>query len=169
MAREFRLAALRLCQAVLGTGDVGREERDAVLGWLRVEPVPPRSLRAASIYTKVGRHNARSILVALAAWRARVLGTGLVLDIDLSRLAISRRPPVEERAGTYYTKAAAMDAYEVLRQLVDATDQLRGVFAAVTVVPELLTDDVRGLPAYLALQLRIVDDCLLYTSDAADE
>jgi len=158
LAREFRLAALRLCQAVLGTGDVGREERDAVLGWLRVEPVPPRSLRAASIYTKVGRHNARSILVALAAWRARVLGTGLVLDIDLSRLAIGRRPPVEERAGTYYTKAAAMDAYEVLRQLVDATDQLRGVFAAVTVVPELLTDDVRGLPAYLALQLRIVDE-----------
>src|SRR5664280_2452682 len=136
LAREFRLAALRLCQAVLGTGDVGREERDAA----------------------VGRHSARSILVALAAWRARVLGTGLVLDIDLSRLAIGRRPPVEERAGTYYTKAAAMDAYEVLRQLVDATDQLRGVFAAVTVVPELLTDDVRGLPAYLALQLRIVDE-----------
>jgi hypothetical protein len=158
LAREFRLAVLRLCQAELGTGDVTGEERAAVLAWLRVEPVALRTLRTTSLHGRVGRHNARSMLVSLAAWRSRMAGTGLVLDIDLSRLAVGRRPPVEERSGIYYSKSAVLDAYEVLRQLVDATDNLRSAFVAVTLPPELVTDETRGLPAYAALQLRIVDE-----------
>jgi hypothetical protein len=158
LSREFRLAVLRLCQSELGTGDVTEEERTAVLAWLRVEPVALRSLRAASLHGRVGRHNARSLLISLAAWRARVAGTGIVMDLDVSRLAVGRRPPVEERAGWYYSKSAVLDAYEVLRQLVDATDSLRSAFVAVTVPPELVTDDTRGLPSYTALHLRIVDE-----------
>ncbi len=158
LAREFRLAVLRLCQAELRTGDVLASERAAVLSWLRVEPVALRELRSTSLYARIGRHNARSILVSLAAWRARVVGTGLVLDLDLARLAVSRRPPLEERVGLYYTKAAVLDAYEVLRQLVDATDSLRGVFVSVALPPQLVSDDLRGLPAYRALQLRVVDE-----------
>ncbi len=158
LAREFRLAVLRLCQAELGTGDVLGAERAAVLSWLRVEPVALRDLRSASLYARIGRHNARSMLVSLAAWRARVAGTGLVLDLDLARLAVSRRLPVDERAGWYYSKAAVLDAYEVLRQLVDATDSLRGVFVAAALQPQLVTDDARGLPAYSALQQRVVDE-----------
>lgn len=158
LAREFRLAVLRLCQAELGSGDVSAHERDAVLSWLRVEPVALRDLRSASLYARIGRHNARSMLVSLAAWRVRVAGTGLVLDLDLARLAVSRRPPIEERVGFYYSKATVLDAYEVLRQLVDATDNLHGVFVAVALPPPLVSDDQRGLPAYSALQLRVVDE-----------
>ncbi len=158
LAREFRLAALRLCQAELGTGEVTPAESQAVLSWLRMEPVSLRELRSASLYARIGRHNARSMLVSLAAWRSRVSGAGLVLDLDLARLAVARRPPVEQRDGLYYSKAAVLDAYEVLRQLVDATDTLRGVFVAVTLPPQLVTDEVRGLPAYSALQLRVVDE-----------
>ena len=112
----------------------------------------------ASICSRVGRHNARSLLLSLAAWRQRNTGTGLIIDIDSDRLAISRRPPVEQRSGSYYTRAAILDAYEVLRQLIDAADALRGVLIAVTFPPELVTDEVRGLPAYSALQLPIVDE-----------
>jgi hypothetical protein len=158
LAREFRLAVLRLCQGELGTGEVATDERDAVVCWLRVEPVALRALRSASLFARVGRHNARSLLTSLAAWRARVTGTGVVLDLDLTRLAIARRPPAEQRIGHYYTKAMVLDAYEVLRQLVDATDNLRGVFVAVTLPPPLVSDDVRGLPAYSALHLRVVDE-----------
>lgn len=156
--REFRLAVLRLCQCELATGDVLEAERDAVLAWLRVEPVALRTLKSASLYGRVARHNGRAMLVSVAAWRARVSGSGIVVDIDLSRVAVARRPPLEQRTGHYYTKAAVLDAYEVLRQLVDATDDLRGAFVAVTLPPELVTDDARGLPAYSALQLRIVDE-----------
>ncbi|MGI8680330.1 MAG: BREX system ATP-binding domain-containing protein [Jatrophihabitans sp.] len=158
LAREFRLAVLRLCQAELGTGEVVASERDAVLAWLRVEPVALRDLRSASLYARIGRHNARSMLVSLAAWRSRVTGAGLVLDLDLARIAVSRRPPVDERTGFYYSKAAVLDAYELLRQLVDATDNLRAVFVAAALPPELASDDARGLPAYRALQLRVVDE-----------
>lgn len=158
LAREFRLAVLRLCQSELGTGDVLAAERAAVLSWLRVEPVALRDLRSTSLYARIGRHNARSMLVSLAAWRSRVAGTGLVLDLDLARLAVSRRPPVDARTGYYYSRAAVLDAYEVLRQLVDATDNLRGVFVAVALPPQLVSDEARGLAAYSALQLRVVDE-----------
>lgn len=158
LARGFRLAVLRLCQAELGTGDVTAAERDAVLSWLRVQPVALKDLRSASLHGRIGRHDARSMLLSLAGWRSRVAGTGLVLDLDLARLAVSRRPPIAEREGFYYTKAAVLDAYEVIRQLLDATDSLRGVLVAVALPPQLVSDDARGLPAYSALQLRVVDE-----------
>lgn len=158
LAREFRLAVLRLCQAELATGDVLTAERDAVTAWLRVEPVALKSLKSASLHGRIARHNARSMLVSLVAWRAQVAGSGVVLDLDLTRLAVARRPPLEQRDGQYYSRAAVLDAYEVLRQLVDATDVLRGAFIAVTLPPQMVTDDARGLPAYTALQLRVVDE-----------
>ena len=153
LAREFRLAMLRLCQAELGAGDVDAVERDAVLGWLRGERVPLPALRSALIYGRIGRHNARSLLASLARWLPTVGAAGLVLGLDLSRLAVGRRPPVEERVGVYYSKPAVLDAYEVVRQLIDATDNLSSVLMAVVV-----TDEVRGLPAYSALQLRVADE-----------
>lgn len=158
LAREFRLAVLRLCQAELNSGEVSADERQAVQSWLRVEPVALRDLRSASLSARIGRHNARSMLVSLAAWRERIAGTGLVLDLDLARLAVLRRPPIDERVGLYYSKAAVLDAYEVLRQLVDATDNLRGVFVSAVMPPALVSDHARGLPAYSALQLRVVDE-----------
>lgn len=156
--RDFRLAVLRMCQAELATGDVLAAERDAVLAWLRTEPAPAKLLRSAAVTGRIARHNARAMLISLAAWRARVTGSGLVLDVDLARVAVARRPPVEERSGFYYSKAAVLDAYEVLRQLVDATDDLAAVFVSVVLPPDLVTDESRGLPAYSALHLRVADE-----------
>ncbi len=158
LAHEFRLAMLRLCQAELGIGEVDLAERDAVLGWLRGERVALGLLRQSLIYGRIGRHNARAMLTSLANWLARVDRAGLVLDLDLARLAVGRRPPVDQREGVYYSKPAVLDAYEVLRQLIDATDTLSATMVIVVVPPELLTDEVRGLPAYSALHLRVADE-----------
>jgi len=158
LAPEFRLAMLRLCHGELGSGEVDAGECAAVLGWLRGEPVPLARLRPALIYTRIGRHNARPMLLSLAGWLVRTTGSGLVLDLDLTRLAVSRLPPLQARDGVYYAKAATLDAYEVLRQLVDATDTLHSALVAVSLPPALVTDEVRGVPAYTALQLRIVDE-----------
>ena len=158
LAHEFRLAMLRLCQAELGVGEVDVAERDAVLGWLRGERVALGLLRRSLIYGRIGRHSAQAMLTSLAGWLARLGHGGLVLDIDVARLAVGRRPPIEQREGVYYSKAAVLDAYEVLRQLIDATDVLSAAMVVVVVPPELLTDEVRGLPAYSALQLRVADE-----------
>jgi len=83
----------------------------------------------------VSRHNARSLLLSLTRWLRLAGHAGLVLRLDLSRLAVARRPPAGLRDGHYYSKAAALDAYELLRQLIDGTDEFEGLFVAVLVPP----------------------------------
>lgn len=158
LSQEFRLAMLRLCSAHVVAGDIDNAERDAVLDWLRGELRQMSRLRSSLIFTRIGRHNARHMLVSLARWLTRTGRAGLVLDVDINRLSVSRRPPVEEREGIYYSKAAVLDAYEVLRQLIDATDELSSCLGVVVASPDFVTDETRGLPCYSALQLRIADE-----------
>jgi hypothetical protein len=158
LSHEFRVAMLRLCQERLGRGDVSLAERETVVGWLCGERLPAAALRRVSLQAKVARHNARPLLVSLTRW-LRIAGhRGLVLHLDLDRLAVARRPPPGLRDGHYYSKAATLDAYEMLRQLIDATDEFDGLFVAATLPATLVQDEVRGLPAYTALQLRVIDE-----------
>ncbi len=158
MVQEFRIAMLRLCQAEMATGQVTEAERTAVLEWLRGELRQMSVLRSATIFRKVGRHNARELLFSLAHWLSVNDKAGLVLELDVRRLGFSRRPHPEERVGLYYTKSALLDAYELLRQLVDNTDELGHCCVVVLPAPEFLTDLNRGLDAYQALKLRILDE-----------
>ena len=158
MAHEFRTAMLRLCQECLGRGDVTVEEREIVLGWLRCDRLPASELRKLSLPTKINRANARSMLLSLTHWLRMAGRPGLVLHLDLTRLGVVRRPPVGMRAGLYYSKAATLDAYELLRQLIDGTDEYEGLLTAVVLPSALVTDEVHGLPSYTALQLRVVDE-----------
>lgn len=157
LATEMGRAMLRLSQAHLGAGDVDASERGAVLAWLRGELRTIAALRPALIYSRIGRHNARSMLASAAALLA-ARRRALVVYLDLARLAEARRPPAPARSGLYYSKAAVLDAYEVLRQFIDATDELRGVLVLAVMPPELMTDESRGLPAYSALRLRVADE-----------
>jgi P-loop Domain of unknown function (DUF2791) len=158
LPRELRRALLRLAQSHLGSGDVDRAEAHAVLGWLTGEKVGLRDLREVMIYARIGRHNARTMLTCLGRLLLRAGHPGLILHLDLTRLAEARRPPVPERTGIYYSKAAVLDAYELLRQLIDATDDLVGMLVLAVVPPELVSDEKRGLPSYAALQLRVSDE-----------
>ena len=107
------------------------------------------------------------LAVGLACRRHAARGARLVLHetclarlarLDLERLAEARRPPLAERHGVYYTKPAVLDAYEVLRQMIDQTDQLRSTLVLAELPPALVLDEVRGLPAYAALELRVADE-----------
>jgi len=82
---------------------------------------------------------------------------GVVLALDVSRYADASRP-AERGSGLYYSIAAVLDAYEVLRQLIDATDELEYCFIGVLAAPELLSDEQRGLRRYQALYLRVSDE-----------
>jgi hypothetical protein len=158
LPRELRRALLRLAQVHLGSVDVRPDEAKVVLDWLHGERVGIRDLRSALIYARIGRHNARALLESVGRLLVRTGRGGLVLQLDLTRLAESRRPPLPERTGIYYTKAAVLDTYELLRQLVDGTDDLAGTLVVAVVPPELVSDEARGLPAYAALHLRVADE-----------
>lgn len=158
LPRELRRALLRLAHAHLGSSDVHPDEARVVLGWLTGESVGLRELRTAMIYSRIGRDNGRSMLTSAGRLLQRAGHNGLVLHFDLMRLAEARRPPVTERTGTYYSKAAVLDAYELLRQLIDATADLVGMLIVAVIPPDLVTDEVRGLPSYTALQLRVADE-----------
>ncbi|MBA3529068.1 MAG: DUF2791 family P-loop domain-containing protein, partial [Propionibacteriaceae bacterium] len=158
LPRELRRALLRLAQAHLGSGDVNPEEARVVQDWLTGGPVGLRELREAMIYARIGRHNARSMLTSVGRLLRRAGHCGLVVHLDLTRLAEARRPAFPERTGTYYSKVAVLDAYELLRQLIDATDDLTSTLVVAVWPPELVSDEKRGLPSYAALQLRVADE-----------
>ena len=158
MVQEFRVAMLRLCQSQLRTGQVTEAEHNAVLEWLRGELRQISLLRSAMIFRRIGRHNARQLLFSLAHWLAVDGGAGLLLEVDLRRFGFARRPAPEERHGLYYTKAALLDGYEMLRQLIDNTDELSHCCVVVLAAPEFISDVHRGVDAYQALKLRIYDE-----------
>lgn len=158
MVQEFRVAMLRLCQSQLRTGQVTQAEHNAVLEWLRGELRQISLLRSAMIFRRIGRHNARQLLFSLAHWLAVDEGAGLLLEVDLRRFGFAKRPAPEERHGLYYTKAALLDGYEMLRQLIDNTDELSHCCVVVLAAPEFISDVHRGVDAYQALKLRIYDE-----------
>ena len=158
MVQEFRVAMLRLCQSQLRTGQVTEAEHTAVLEWLRGDLRQISLLRSAMIFRRIGRHNARQLLFSLANWVAANGSAGLLLELDLRRFGFARRPQAQERHGLYYTKAALLDGYEMLRQLIDNTDELSHCCVMVVAAPEFITDGYRGIDAYQALKLRIFDE-----------
>jgi bacteriophage exclusion system BrxC/D-like protein len=156
MSQEFRLAMIRLCRAHLDPDDEPTVT-SAVREWLRGELRLLSAVKRALIFQKIARHNARHMLVSLAHWLKIAGRSGLVLGLDITRYAETSRP--SERDGSfYYSIAAALDAYEVLRQLIDGTDELEYCFVAVVAGPAFLSDDRRGLRSYHALNLRVADD-----------
>lgn len=156
MSREFRLAMLALCLAHLDPTD-NPALASSVKAWLRGELRLVSEVKRALIYQKVNRHNARHMLFSLAHWLALAGKSGLLLVLDVARYAEAVRP-AERGAGNYYSTAATMDLYEVLRELIDATDEARACCVCVLVGPEFLQDDRRGVRSYQALYFRIWDE-----------
>ena len=155
MAQEFRRAMLRLCLAQVDRSDPAQADREAVLAWLKGELRLITALRQAGIFQKIARHNARDFLLSLARWLVKAGHSGLVLELDIRRCAVPRRS-ADGEDGVFYTKATCLDVYELLRQLIDATDELASCFVLVTTAPETLTDPKRGIEHnYPALKMRI--------------
>lgn len=156
MSREFRLAMIQLCLAQLDPG-ADPALADAVRAWLRGELRLLSGVKRALIFQQVARHNARHLLFSLAHWLRLAGRSGLLLTLDIARFLDAARPAQREQ-GFYYSTAAALDGYEVLRQLVDGTDELAHGFVCVVAPPDFLRDDRRGLRGYQALYFRVWDE-----------
>jgi hypothetical protein len=157
MTQEFRIAMLMLCQAQLDPQEVGAGISDAIKEWLRGELRLIAALKSALIFQRVGRHNGRDMLSSLSHWLHVTGKAGLVIVLDISRFLEAKRPP--EPDGTlYYRTPAVIEAYEVLRQCIDGTDEIEFCLLVVLAPPSFLTDERRGLSRYQALRLRIWDE-----------
>ena len=157
MCQEFRIAMIRLCLDQLDAGAATPFLSNAVKEWLRGELRLMSTLKEALIFQKIARHNARHMLFSLVHW-LRVNGkSGLVITVDITRYLISTRSK-DPDAGFFYSIPALLDAYEVLRQFIDGTDEMEGCLVVVLASKEFLSDDRRGLNRYDALKLRIYDE-----------
>jgi hypothetical protein len=157
MSQEFRLAQVRLCRAQLDPDDEPLVT-EATREWLRGELRLLSGVKRALIFQKIARHNARHMLASLTHWLRLAGRSGLVLVLDISRCLFAVRSGEREAGSVYYSTPATLDAYEVLRQLIDGTDELEGCYVAVLTGVEFLVDERRGLRRYDALYLRVADE-----------
>ncbi len=156
MSQEFRLALVRLCRAQLSPDDEPAVT-EAVMAWLPGELRRISEVKRALIFQRIARHNARHMLASLAHWLRRTGSSGLLLVLDVARCPLA--VPREQRdEGVYYSRPATFDAYEMLRQLIDGTDDVEGLFVAVLAGPEFTTDLRRSYVQYPALHYRLADE-----------
>ncbi len=157
MSQEFRIAMIRLCIDQLDPTSPSPFLSNAVKEWLKGELRLISSLKEALIFQKIARHNARHMLFSLSHW-LRINGkSGLVVMLDIRRYLTSARSKNPDD-GFFYSIPALLDAYEVLRQFIDGTDEMEGMLFIVLASRDFLTDDRRGLNRYEALKLRIWDE-----------
>ncbi|MGH7918231.1 MAG: BREX system ATP-binding domain-containing protein, partial [Candidatus Binataceae bacterium] len=121
MAQDFRIAVMQLCLNRLAPAGHGGEEIAPILQWLRGELRVLSALKGSYIYSRISRHNARAMLRSLCRWVVLAGHAGLLLAVDIRQLT---RTASLVGDGRRYTSGAVMDAYEVMRQLVDDIDLL---------------------------------------------
>lgn len=153
LAHDFRSAMAHLCMRRLEPADAGVVS--PVLEWLNGDLRRVGAVRHVPINAKIARHNARAMLRSLCHWVRLIGGRGFVVIIDLSQVSHRGR-----QGGLRYTAAAAMDTFEVLRQLIDDAENYEGLFLLVMTDETFIRDDnvTHGLAAYAALKERIYPD-----------
>ena len=156
MSRDFRAAMTHLCLAEMGAGGQSRNETP-LLEWLTGANRRVGGVRRYGIYNTIVRTNARHFLESMLCWNRFVGYSGTCVLLDDSRITLRRNPRDGLR---FYTRAAVMDHYELLRELIDGADRLDGLMMVVLAGEDFLDDDIRGkgFSIYQALRSRIADE-----------
>jgi hypothetical protein len=99
------------------------------------------------------------MLRALAHWLAKSVGKGLVIGIDLSALlAVKPRGMDDDLNSLHYSRSSLLDAYEVLRQFIDETDEITHCLICAAAPAAIETDEKRSIFGYYALQSRLFSE-----------
>jgi hypothetical protein len=155
LTKDFRAAITHLCIAELAGGPDGVTATKALTDWLSGRNRAVSAIKPFQIFRKINRANGRHFFESLSNCVRFAGYPGLVILLDAQRLAVARNP---RDNSLFYSKAAILDAYEVLRQFIDATGQLNGCFLAVVPDAAFLEDPARGISAYEALKFRVFDE-----------
>src|SRR5271166_708418 len=124
MTQDFQIAMTQLCLTRLAPEDSYAGVTAPVLEWLRGELRTIGVLRQAYISARITRHNGRAMLRSLCRWLRLCGRQGLCLVLDIRRVLHVGAAPAE---GLRYTSAAVIDAFEVLRQLIDDAETFEGL------------------------------------------
>ncbi len=158
MTQEFRIAMVKLCHSLLDPTGTGPSTAATIKEWLRGDLRLISTLKSAQIFQKIDRYNARHMIASLAYWLHLTGQSGLCVTLDISQFLDAQRP--KDTDGTLrYTKSAVLGGYEVLRQFIDDTDELK-YFLMVIIAPltVLEQEGKRSLWRYNALKLRVWDE-----------
>ena len=157
LARDFRVAMSQLCLAELASDAEKAVTYALFTEWLTGATRTVGALKSYQIFTKINRTNARAMLESLQDWIRYAGLTGLVVVVDAERLTLAKRPT---DGSLHYTKMARLDAYEVFRQFIDATDRAQGFMLVVVPGADFLdpSPTSKGLGEYQALKFRVYDE-----------
>lgn len=155
LCKEFRTALSMLAWGLVSPQNVNPNDAEVVRQWLRGEKCPLSTLKRLQIHQRIGRHNARLMLTSLTAFLPRLGYKGALLAVDLCAV-VSDSPLLD--APLRYSRAAVQDAYEMLRQFIDGTDEMKHFLLVAAAGPGLVFNEKRGLDCYSALKLRTSDD-----------
>ncbi len=156
LVRDFRVAMTALCRQEESC-DGAEYAGQPLLNWLTGHNPRVSSIRPIPIYTSINRTTARYFVESALHWVRDAGYSGTVLVLNNRRVTVARNPRDGAR---YYTRAMAMDHYELLREFVDDVDRLAGTLMLVTTGEAFLDDDPRGrgFGIYEALKTRVMDD-----------
>jgi hypothetical protein len=155
LVREMRLAAVQLCLAAAEGTDQAAAMSQNIRDWFCGDLRLVGALKPALIFQKVNRHNARGLLNSLGSWVRLAGKSGLVVVMDITRYLEPASDPAD---GFRYPKSATIEAYEVVRQFIDGTDEMVGTMLVFLTGSDFQTDPLRGMRTYDALRLRLYDD-----------
>ena len=153
--KDFRVAMTHLCRYENNRGNQSYEGQ-ALIDWLTGE-AKLGAVRPFSIYTSINRKTARYFIESALYFFQYTGHAGTVILLDNSRVTLARNPVDGLR---YYTKSMTTDHYELLRQLIDRTEQLVSTLLVIVTDGAFLEQDARsrGFGIYPALMTRVMDD-----------
>lgn len=156
LAKDFRVAMTHLCLAETISSENSHEGM-ALIDWLTGANRRASSVKPYSIYNSINRTNARYLFESLLHWVRYVGFPGLMVLMDASRVTLPRNPRDGLR---FYSRSAAMDHYELLREFIDGTDRLEGCLMVILTNTEFLDEERtgKGFAIYQALMSRIIDE-----------
>jgi len=158
LSNEFRRAMLGLVGGVLFPNGVPAMNASNIKSWLTGTISNVSQLRPSQIYRRITRNNARNMLVSTARWLRDCGYGGLVATVDLALYSNGGVFYIADGSKRAYSRAAVLDAYDVVRQFLDSSDELEGLFLSFTTDYSFLRDDHRGINAHQALRLRLTDE-----------
>jgi len=157
LSRDLRVAMSHLCKAEMYGGPDGETRTEVLVDWLTGRNNAISAVKPYQIYSKVTRSNARHLLES-SLRVVRLAGySGMIVILDIARITVAKNP---KDSSIFYTRANMLDAYELLRELIDRIDRMTNCLFIVVPASEFMDEEIsgRGYGAYQALLHRVYDE-----------